>query len=158
MELTEVADELAQPGAQELLRATTLARLAYTGLDGFPRVIPVGFHWNGEQVVVCTATTAPKVRALRADGRVALTIDTAAAKALIVRGIADLETVDGVPDDYIKASMKAMGGAQLRQFETQVRSLYKQMVRISVQPQWARFYDFAAGRVPEFLARLAENA
>ncbi|MDT5054594.1 MAG: hypothetical protein QOF66_2960, partial [Mycobacterium sp.] len=33
----------------------------------------------------------------------------------------------------------------------------KQMVRISIEPQWARFYDFGAGRLPDFLANLVND-
>ena len=33
--------------AQELLSSNSPARLAYTGLDGSPRAIPIGFHWDG---------------------------------------------------------------------------------------------------------------
>ena len=40
------------------------ARLAYTGADGFPRVIPIGFLWLGMQFIMGTATTSPKVKAL----------------------------------------------------------------------------------------------
>jgi hypothetical protein len=51
---------------------------------------PIGFFWNGDEVVVCTATTAPKVRALTARPEVALTIDVGhtsdTAKALLIRG------------------------------------------------------------------------
>jgi hypothetical protein len=47
-----------------------------------------------------------------------------------------------------------MDAAQLREFERQVRAVYRQMARISISPNWARFYDFGAGRVPAFLARL----
>ena len=32
---------------EELLRTATLARLAYDGVDGTPRVIPIGFLWQG---------------------------------------------------------------------------------------------------------------
>jgi Pyridoxamine 5'-phosphate oxidase len=71
-----VIDELNHPGAQELLRTQPLVRVAYTGPDGFPRVIPIGFWWDGERVVVHTAPNAPKVRALAARPQVALTIDT----------------------------------------------------------------------------------
>ncbi|HEY5385465.1 MAG TPA: hypothetical protein VIJ56_09530 [Acidimicrobiales bacterium] len=53
-----LAEELGQPGAQELLRSAPLARLAYNGPDGYPRVVPCGFFWTGEAIVVCTATTA----------------------------------------------------------------------------------------------------
>lgn len=41
---------LNDPVAQELLHSTVPARLAYTWLDGTPRVVPIWFHWNGEEV------------------------------------------------------------------------------------------------------------
>jgi len=159
MNAQEMARELGQPGAQELLRSGDPVRLAYNGPHGSPRVIPIGFYWNGEHIVVCTAPTAPKVRALASRPQVALTFDTgnepATARALMVRGLATLETVDGVADEYIAAAAKSMEAAKLAEFERQVRSMYTQMVRISIEPQWARFYDFGAGRVPAFIANLA---
>jgi hypothetical protein len=161
MNTQELAQELCHPGAQELLRSGSLARLAYNGHDGFPRVIPIGFYWNGERIVVCTAPTSPKVRALSSRPHVALTIDTgnepATAKALLVRGLVAMDTVDGVPDEYIAAAAKSLEAAKLIEFERHVRSMYKQMVRISIEPQWARFYDFSAGRMPTFLANLASD-
>ena len=36
--------------------------------------------------------------------------------------------------------------------------MYPQMARISIEPQWARFYDFGAGRIPSFLSKLASEA
>jgi len=161
MNTQELAQELRHPDAQDLLRSSPLARLAYNGHDGLPRVIPIGFHWNGESIVVCTAPTSPKVRALSSRPNVALTIDTgttpAEAKALLVRGVVAMDTVDGVPDEYIAASMKSLEASERREFERNVRSMYKQMVRISIEPQWARFYDFGAGRVPAFLGNLAND-
>jgi hypothetical protein len=59
MDSQELAGELGHPGAQELLSGA-MARLAYNGHDGFPRVIPVGFHWTGDRIVVSTAPTSPK--------------------------------------------------------------------------------------------------
>jgi nitroimidazol reductase NimA-like FMN-containing flavoprotein (pyridoxamine 5'-phosphate oxidase superfamily) len=159
MDTQELARELSHPGAQNLL-AGSLARLAYSGQDGFPRVIPIGFYWTGERIVVCTAPTSPKVRALASRHEVALTIDSdtpEGAKALLVRGIAELETVDGVPDEYIAAATKSFDESELVEFERNVRSVYKQMVRISIEPQWARFYDFGAGRLPTFLANLVNE-
>lgn len=161
MNTQELARELRHPDAQELLRSGSLARLAYSGHDGLPRVIPIGFHWNGERIVVCTAPTSPKVRALSSRPNVALTIDTgcapATAKALLVRGLVAMDTVDGVPDEYIAASAKSLDASKLTEFERHVRSVYKQMVRISIEPQWARFYDFGAGRVPAFLANMGKD-
>jgi hypothetical protein len=71
----EITEELEHPGARNLLASATLLRLAYNGSDGFPRVIPIGFYWNGNQIVVCTAATAPKVKALSSRPNVAMTID-----------------------------------------------------------------------------------
>lgn len=160
MNQQELARELGHPGAQKLLSGS-VARLAYNGRDGFPRVIPVGFHWTGERIVVSTAPTAPKARALSFRPQVALTIDTGStpeeAKALLVRGIATLETVDGVTDEYLASARSSMDGAELAEFERNVRSTYQQMVRISIEPHWARFYDFGAGRLPAFLANLVNG-
>ena len=44
-----------------------------------------------------------------------------------------------------------MDASQLPAFEEAVRGIYKQMVRISIRPQWARYYNFGAGRVPKFM-------
>ena len=153
----EVRAELDHPGAQQLLADEALARLAYTGPDGFPRVIPIGFHWNGGQIIVCTVPISPKVRALSARPHVALTIDTddgPASRALFVRGVASIDIVDGVPGEYLAATTKTMDTQQARQFEANVRMVYKQMARITVQPRWARYYDFGAGRIPAFLLKL----
>ncbi len=64
MDQREIDAELASAG--DLLEDTSAAHLAYTGTDGTPRVVPVGFYWTGAQIVVSTAATAPKVAALRA--------------------------------------------------------------------------------------------
>ena len=158
----EITQELEHPGARNLLESATLLRLAYDGSDGFPRVVPIGFLWNGSQIVVCTATTAPKVKALSARPKVALTVDVGdtptEAKALLVRGLARVDIVDGVPDEYLAASRKVMAADQLAEFERQVRSLYDQMARISIEPVWARFFDFGAGRMPVFLTELVGGA
>lgn len=158
--MSELARELGHPDAQRLLSGS-MARLAYNGHDGFPRVIPVGFYWTGERIVVSTAPTSPKVRALSSRPQVALTIDTGStpeeAKALLVRGLATLETVDGVTDEYLAAARTSMNESDLAEFEHNVRSTYRQMVRISIEPLWARFYDFGAGRLPGFLADLIND-
>jgi hypothetical protein len=158
----EITKELEHPGARNLLTTATLLRLAYTGADGSPRVIPIGFHWNGNQIVVCTAATAPKVKALSSRPDVAITIDAgdtpAEAKALLVRGLASVDIVNGIPDEFITASTKALGVDRVAGFERQVRSTYDQMARISIEPVWARFFDFGAGRMPSFLTKLAGDA
>lgn len=161
--MTERADvaiqDLTEPGAQELLQKRSLARLAYLGGDGLPRVIPIAFYWTGERIVVCTADTAPKVRSLAARPHVALTIDTedGPARELLIRGIAEIDVMDGVPEEFLLATAKSMDDDQQREFAAQVRSTYRRMARISIYPQWARFYDFGAGRVPAFLMKLMQG-
>jgi hypothetical protein len=122
-------------------------------------VIPVGFFWTGDQVVISTATTSPKVTALPARPHVALTIDIgetpAQARALSIRGRAGIEIVDGVPEEYLAGARKIMDGEAAAQFERNCREMYDQMARIAITPHWVRYYDFGAGRLPRFLQDLA---
>jgi hypothetical protein len=161
MDKTELADELNQDGAQELLEQGALMRLAYNGHDGKPRVIPIGFLWNGTEIVFCTVVTSPKVSAIRSHPDVAVTIDVGAtpaeAKSLLIRGPARIEIVDGVPPEYIAAARKTMDAQQVSGFEIEVNKTYEQMARISIVPAWARFYDFGAGRLPGFLQELVKQ-
>ncbi|MFC7331111.1 hypothetical protein ACFQRF_25565, partial [Marinactinospora rubrisoli] len=73
-----------------------------------------------------------------------------------VRGVAHLTIVDGVVPEYLAAARKNFDAAYAAKFERNCRALYDRMARIAVEPRWARFYDFGAGRVPRFLAELAE--
>jgi nitroimidazol reductase NimA-like FMN-containing flavoprotein (pyridoxamine 5'-phosphate oxidase superfamily) len=153
MDAAELQAEL--DAAEEILRTATLARLGYDGIDGTPRVIPIGFLWTGRSIVVATHPTAPKFAALRARPRVALTIDSPSpARSLLLRGTAEIEVVDGVVPEYLEAAAKSMAGEQLAAFEAAVRDTYDRMARISIVPDWARYFDFGAGRVPEFLRAL----
>ena len=156
MDREKVIHVLNDPLGQDLLNTNHLVRLAYIGGDGYPRVIPIGFYWNGAQIIVCTATNAPKVRALARNPKVALTIDTDTQPphVLLVRGTAHIEVVDGVPFEYLEASKKGIPEQQWNSFEAQVRTLYKQMARIAITPEWARLFDFET-RIPDFLEQLA---
>lgn len=160
--MSEDVEQLAEPGAQELLASPQPIRLAYAGTDGLPRVVPVGFLWKADRIFICTAATAPKVAALRERPNVAATIDagisSSDAKQLLIRGTATVEIVDGVAPEYFEAAAKGESGAELEEFEEQVRAVFDQQARISITPEWARFYDFGAGKLPPFLRRLTEGA
>src|SRR5918995_257623 len=88
---------LQHPVAQELLQARIPARVAYIALDGTPRVVPMQFHWTGEEVVVTCWPDDPKAAAIRRHPQVALTIDTNQPpfNVLQIRGTATVELVDG---------------------------------------------------------------
>jgi Pyridoxamine 5'-phosphate oxidase len=119
--------------------------LAYVATDGTPRVVPIGFTWNGTEVVMCTTPNAPKLASLRRNPAVALTIDTEVhpPKILLLRGEAVLDEVDGIPDEYLQMNGSyEMTPEQRVEWEAEVRSLYDSMVRIVVTPTWAKVIDF----------------
>src|SRR5215217_8670055 len=143
MQPSEINDVLNRPISQELL-ARDLTRLAYVAKDGTPRSIPIGFTWNGSAIVMCTAKNAAKVLALRHNPAVALTIDTEQhpPRILLIRGQAELDVVDGIPDEYLKTtSTYEMTPEQRVSWEAEIRSLYNGMVRIVVTPTWAKLID-----------------
>lgn len=143
---------------EEILRTTVLARVAYNGIDGTPRVVPMGFLWTGEAVVVATHPTSPKFAALKARPRVALTIDTPSpARSLLLRGDAEIDVVDGPAPEYLEAAAKSMQGEELAAFEQSCRDTYDVMARISITPDWARYFDFSSGRFPDFLRELTSK-
>ena len=161
MERHDIDAELATAGAQELLTSTAMCHLAYLGQDGTPRVIPVGFYWTGEQVVISTAPSSPKVAALSARANVALTIDAGdtpdQARSLSIRGRAGVEIVDGLTDEYLANARRSLDPEAVDEFERNSREMYEQMARVAITPHWVRYYDLGAGRLPRYLQELAER-
>lgn len=147
MQPDEITAELNRPTSQELL-TRHLTRLAYVAKDGTPRNVPSAFVWNGSQIVMCTAMNAPKLHALRSNPMVALTIDTEVhpPQILLIRGTAELDHVEGIPQEYLQANdASQMTSEQRAEWEAEVRSLYHDgMVRIVVTPSWAKLIDFEA--------------
>jgi hypothetical protein len=144
MTTDEIAEILARPYAQQLLEGPEPARLAYTGVDGDPRVIPIGFWIEGDHIAMATVPASAKVAALRRNPRVALTIDRGAfpPKVLLLRGTADLDLVAGVPDGYLAAGHKVMTDEQYPGWVAGVQALYDEMVVITVTPTWVKLLDF----------------
>jgi Pyridoxamine 5'-phosphate oxidase len=145
-------DLLADPVAEELLKSTALARLAYTWPDGTPRVVPIWFHWTGQALVMASPETAPKIRALHQSPRVAITIDATPFpyRVLLLRGDATLDWVDGVPDEYAAAAMRYFGPEHGTAWVAQLKRPGRRMARIAVRPDWARVLDFTT-RFPSAL-------
>jgi hypothetical protein len=140
----EIEEILAKPYAKQLLNGPEPARMAYNGLDGDPRVIPIGFWSEGERIVMATAPKSAKVAALRRNPKVALTIDRGAfpPKALLIRGTAEVELVKGIPEGYLTAGRKVMTEVQYRDWVVGVQGLYDEMVVITITPTWAKLLDF----------------
>lgn len=152
-------DEIMAGDVAHKLLQRPMARLAYIARDGTPRVIPIGYTWNGSAIVMCTATNAAKVKALQVNPDVALTIDTDEfpPNVLLLRGKAELEWVDGIPDEFIQMNDPSyMTPEQREEWEAGVKSLYKAMYRIRVVPRWVKVLDFETtlpSAVEELIAR-----
>jgi Pyridoxamine 5'-phosphate oxidase len=158
MQPNEITEVLSRPLSQEML-ARDLTRLAYVAKDGTPRSIPIAFTWNGAEIVMCTAKNAAKLPALRRNPAVALTIDTEVhpPTILLIRGRAELDVVEGIPDEYLEASgTYQMTPEQRVEWEASVRSLYDGMVRIVVTPTWAKLIDFET-TLPSAVAELVRQ-
>ena len=105
MESSQITEILNRPISRELL-ARDITRLGYVAKDGTPRTVPMAFTWNGSEIVMCTTRNAPKLASLRRNPAVALTMDTEVhpPKILLIRGRAELDFVDGIPDEYLQAT------------------------------------------------------
>jgi hypothetical protein len=158
--LAERRVEMANQGSLELLKdpvaaalaaSANPARLAYTWTDGSPRVVPIWFHWTGDQFVLATPPKAPKLKALAADPRVALTIDdnTWPHKVLLVRGHASVDLLDDVCPEYELAATRYFGPDQGPAWVSGLRG--KPMARIAITPSWVGILDFQT-RFPSALA------
>ena len=145
---------LRDPLAQQLLHAPVLAHLAYSWRDGTPRVVPIGFHWNGEELVLATATDAPKTKALRTGAKVAVSIesDALAQKVLLIRGTVRTDTVDGIAPEFVAMNKRTLGEVQGQANVDRSAPLYPRMTRIFIRPTWVGLLDFET-RLPSAVER-----
>jgi hypothetical protein len=135
---------LRDPMAQQLLHSTEIAHLAYMWEDGTPRVVPIWFHWNGEELVFASPPGAPKLDALPQRSHVAISIDSSTwpYKVLLIRGEAEVTTVDGLPPEYEAAAYRYFGNEGGQAWIDNGRKLFTQMARIVVRPAWVGLLDF----------------
>ncbi len=141
---------LNDPVAQELLHSRIPARVAYVWSDGTPRVIPIGFHWDGRDIVFATPPNAPKSHVIQDGTRVAITIDTDAMpyKVLSLRGTARVSSVDGIVPEYVLMAKRVMGEEGGNAWLGQIGQMLQhpkmggKMMRIAVTPEWVNIIDF----------------
>jgi hypothetical protein len=144
---------LQHAASQELLKSKIPARFAYVWTDGTPRVIPIWFHWNGQEFVFATPPRAPKLKALVKNPKVSFTIDDNIFphKVLLVRGTAHLQPVEGIVPEYVLAADRYFTPEQAQAWLGQVRTILRSMVRITVKPEWVGLLDFQT-RFPSALS------
>ncbi len=150
---------LDDPVAQRLLQSTIPARLAYNWHDGTPRVIPIGFHWTGTEIVLGTPPDSPKMKALHDGAKVALTIDSDSMpyKVLMVRGSVRTDTVEGIAPEYATMTKRVLGEEQGQAWLENMRPICPRMSRVFVKPEWVGILDFET-RFPSALERAMEQA
>jgi len=145
--------------AKRLLASTIPARYAYTALDGTPRIVGSWFTWTGKELVLPTFISAPhvshaayRVRTLRANPDVAVTIDTETfpPEVLSIRGKAEIIEADGVVPEYAQASHRYLGTEQATAYLAQIDQPGTRMARIGVRPTWVGLLDFQT-RLPSAL-------
>ncbi|MGE5222555.1 MAG: pyridoxamine 5'-phosphate oxidase [Omnitrophica WOR_2 bacterium] len=152
---------LNDPVAQKLLNGPYPAHLAYTWTDGTPRLIPIGFHWNGSELVTGNPANAPRFKALKDGDQVAVTIDTYdyPFKVLYIRGIARFAPYDGVVPEWVLAGQRVMSSEANTAFVQMAEGMTKagvlKWVRMTIQPTWVGILDFEQ-RFPSGLEKSME--
>ena len=130
------------PVAQELLRSRIPARLAYTWTDGTPRVVPIWFHWTGDEIVFASPAAAPKVKAIQDGDALAVTIDSDdfPNRVLLARGPVSVRRVAGVVEEYALAAKRYFGEEQGAAWVQQLPA--GEMVRFGMRPEHVTILDF----------------
>lgn len=67
--------EMTPENRDAFLREPRIAKLATLTSDGSPTIVPVWFEWTGSEALVFTSETSAKVRRIRRDPRVALSVE-----------------------------------------------------------------------------------
>lgn len=143
--------------ARDLLQAAIPVRMAYVAADGTPRVVASWFHWTGSEIVMATYLAGPavgvrhpaaRVAALRANPRVALTIDTEAnpPQGLSIRGDAEITEVDGLAPEYVESARRYLGEEAAAGMIAAMGQPGTVQARISVRPDWVGLIDFVTRR------------
>ena len=145
---------LQDPIAQQLLQSKGPAHLAYNWRDGTPRVVPIGFHWNGEEIVLATTTDAPKTKVLTNGAKVALSIDrnSSPPRILQIRGTVHTDTVEGIAPEYAAMIHRTMSEEDAEALLKEAARLYPRMTRIFIHPDWVGLLDFET-RLPSAVER-----
>lgn len=132
------------PVAQEMLQSTIPARLAYTWRDGKPRVVPMWFHWTGEEFLMGAPPNAPKMKVLADNPDVAFSIDSNEwpYRVLTVRGTATVREVDGRFPEYEAMARRYLGAEGGQQFLDLQKQTFPRWTRIAVRPEHVSILDF----------------
>jgi hypothetical protein len=89
-------------------------------------------EWSEGQIVMGTPAKAPKLKVLQERPQVALTIDDAGSfpyRELMIRGRAEVDLLDDVPEEYARAAVRYFGEEQGRAWVESLRG--RPMARVA---------------------------
>jgi PPOX class probable F420-dependent enzyme len=140
------------PIVAALLAGPNLARLAYIGVGGRPRVVPIWFAHHAGEIIMVTGPKAVKLRAIEKNPAVAVTIDSSTPpyKVLLIEGEATLEPVEGMAPEY-RSIVERYLGVAAESYLQQLLPRVKRQVRIRIAPRTWRVFDFVK-RYPKSLS------
>ncbi len=145
------------PLARTLLASAIPARMAFTAVDGTPRIVSSWFRWTDGELVMPTFLAAPHIARparrladLRSRPEVAVSIDPdgSPARALLLRGRAEITEVDGVDPDYAASARQYLGEDAAPDYLAMLDQPGTRMARIALRPTWVGLLDFGEGRLP----------
>lgn len=133
----------------ELLEQPNLMRLAYIGLDGRPRVVPIWFAYLDGELVAVTGPKAYKAKAIAQNPAISLTIDSSTPPyhVLLVHGDAVVERTEGMAEEYPDLARRYLGPAADAYLG---RMRVKEQRRIRITPRRHTVLDFTK-RFPKSL-------
>lgn len=141
---------LDDPVVAGLLEQPNLMRLAYIGLDGRPRVVPIWFVYLDGELIVVTGPKAYKAKAIAKNPAVSLTIDSSTPPyhVLLVHGDAAVERTEGMAEEYPDLARRYLGAAT----DAYLGGMrVKEQRRIRITPRRHTVLDFTR-RFPKSLA------
>ena len=146
------------PVAQQLFQSTNRPKFAYNWTDGTPRVVPITCYWDGQEILIWSAPAAPKLKALRQNPTVALTIDRSEwpVQVLMVRGTVRVTMEASDTPEYLVMSQQYMGVEGGRAWVEQYRGMFAQHARITLRPEWVGVIDMET-RFPSAIERAMES-
>jgi len=110
--------------------------------------------------VIASPVDTPKVKALRRNPKVAVTIDDTdqggfVARVLLARGTASVEVVDGLVPEYVQAAHRWFGEEGGRGWVENMGQLGMTWARVAIRPEWVGIQDFRT-RFPNAVERAVE--
>lgn len=106
-------------------------------------MVPIWFHWTGEELVVATFSGSQKLRELSDGDTIAVTIDTDSFpyRSLKLRGAITLEPNEGLADAYRMAAVRYLGPDTALRWCATLEGASQ--VAIRIRPVWASASDMS---------------